>query len=220
MLRDHALRLRGLSDRWANLELRIKEAEQLNESVKVAAINELRYTGRRFMDAWLIAIKDEKDITDDDRIEFDTHIRLAEQYFTNADHDLSDSIITFFSERRLLWLEKYGLKKAIEMYPFLHDWVARLEEARAIVRSSRQDRTARIDGYKRIVSEIIPDLIKRYREIINSEVLYLARYRRELFVRRSERIFTYIVGIAALLTLWGHWDLTYTQLKTLWGWIF
>jgi hypothetical protein len=172
------------------------------------------------MDAWLIASKEETDITDDDRIEFDTHIRLAEQYFINADHDLSDSIITFFSERRLLWLEKYGLQKAIGIYPFLHDWVARLEESRAIVRSSREDRTARIDGYKKIVSEIIPDLMTRYREIINSEVLYLARYHREAFVRRLERAFTCLVGIAALLTLWGHWDLTYKQLKQLWTWLF
>jgi hypothetical protein len=215
VLRDHALRLRGLSNRWADLERRIKEAEQLNESVKVAAINELRYTGRRFMDAWLIASKEEKDITDEDRIEFDTHIRLAEQYFINSDHDLSDSIITFFSERRLLWLEKYGLKNAIEMYPFLHTWVAQLEEARSIVRSSREDRTARIDGYKRIVSEIIPDLITRYRDIINSEALYLARYRRERLIRQIERAIVVISLLAALLTVWSHWDHTWFQITSI-----
>jgi hypothetical protein len=212
VLQDHALRLRRLSERWDDLEHRIKEAEQLNESVKVAAINELRYTGRRFIDAWLIASKEQKDITDAERVDFDTHIRLAEQYFINADHDLSDSIITFFSERRLLWLEKYGLIKAIKMYPFLNAWIARLDEAQTIVRSSRRDRRARMEGYEKIVSDIIPDLIIKYREIITSEVLYLARDRRERLIRRLERIGAIVALLAGLLTVWSHWDHTYSQI--------
>jgi len=196
VIEDHALRLRRLSDRWADLELRIKEAEQINESVKVSAINELRYTGRRFMDAWLIADKEDSKITSAERVEFDTHIRLAEQYFNNADHDLSDSLIAFFSERRLHYLDRYGLIRATQMYPFLNAWIARVDEAQAIVRASRRDRRTRDDGYTKIVREIIPELISTYRNIVNSEISYLRRYRIERFWRCCGLLFTLVVGLA------------------------
>jgi hypothetical protein len=220
VLLDHALRLRRLSDRWTDLELRIKEAEQINESVKVSAINELRYTGRRFLDAWLIAAKEDKDITTDERIEFDTHIRLAEQYFNNADHDLTDSLIAFFSERRLQYLAKYGLINATQMHPTLSSWIARIEEAQRIIRQSRADRRTRADGYTTLVREIIPELIARYREIVNSEITYIKKHRIERLITWVGRIFTGVIGVVEILILYVHWGTVSEMFGRVWRSLF
>jgi hypothetical protein len=97
VLKEHILQLSSLTERWRNLEERVKEAEQISGTVIIPAINELRYAGRRFFEAWLIAAKPE--VSEQEATEFHKHIVMAEQYFNNADHDLSDSLVMFFSER-------------------------------------------------------------------------------------------------------------------------
>ena len=83
MIRSHASQIRRLSERWRDLEHRLKEAEQITGDVTIPAINELRYSGRRFFEAWLIA--DKEDQTEQELNDFHDHIRMAEQYFNNAD---------------------------------------------------------------------------------------------------------------------------------------
>jgi hypothetical protein len=197
VIRDHAALLEQLSERWRNLEFRIKDAEQITGTVTIPAVNELRYTGRRFFEAWLIAAKGtrtEKDIAD-----FHDHIRVAQQYFNNADHDLTDALISFFAERRRHFQAKYGLIRGTQMYPTLVAWMGKIDEAQAIIRESRANRHDRMNNYQRLEKELLPGLISRYREIVLSEISYVRRYRIARFARVVGVLFTIVVGIAELI---------------------
>jgi hypothetical protein len=198
VLEDHVAALQRLSDRWRKLEGRLKAAEQLSGTVTIPAINELRYSGRRFFEAWLIAIK--QNPTEEDRQHFLEHILMAEQYFNNADHDLTDATIAFLSERREQILSKYGLYRWRLMYPTIKGWVDRLEEARDLIVESRSQREHRFDAYTKLETEYLPELVRRYKEIVLSETLYLTDYNRRKWWRGFERVVLLAAAVVGIIT--------------------
>jgi hypothetical protein len=165
LLKEHILQLSSLSDRWRNLEERIKEAEQISGTVIIPAINELRYSGRRFFEAWLIAAQESVDHAGER--EFRKHIIMAEQYFNNADHDLTDALIMFFSERQDQILTKYGLLRSTEMYPRIVQWMHDIKSAQDLIRSSRGNRHNRMEEYHKLSSNNVPSLARQYNEILS-----------------------------------------------------
>lgn len=204
MLEDHVVALQRLSDRWRKLEDRIKEAEYFNQTITIPAINELRYSGRRFFEAWLLAIKPNP--TTEDRKNFLEHILMAEQYFNNADHDLTDATIAFLSRREEQILSKYGLHRWNLMYPTVMGWITRLHEAKEIVRNSRAAREDRFHLYEKLQTEYIPDLMRRYKEIVLSQKLYLIKFNREKYIHTLERLILVAGALAGLVWVRVEWD--------------
>jgi hypothetical protein len=86
--------------KWNAIEKRLKEAEQICGDAVVAAINELRYAGRQFIDAMMIYTKGHLSPKDIDDI--NTHLKHVRYNLMNADHDCTDAV---FSRARK---ENYG----------------------------------------------------------------------------------------------------------------
>jgi hypothetical protein len=198
MLNKYRERLQRLFGRWRELEPRIKEAELISGSVAIPAINELRYAGRRLFEAWLIA--DQEHVSKEDEERFYEHILQAEQYFNNADHDLTDGLVLFFLRASRNILEKWGAPKATEMYPRFIAWNEKINECREVIISSRGNRHNRFDDYNRLKDHLLPELITEYKNITRSEELYVRRDRRKLFFARLG----YIVGIiGSIASVWS-----------------
>jgi hypothetical protein len=192
--------LRRLSDRWRNLEERIKATEQVIGTVTIPAINELRYSGRRFFEAWLIA--DNPETTNEEKEAFHDHIRMAEQYFNNADHDLTDALVSFFSERKTHFIEKYGIAKGTLIYPTIMGWFEQIDRAQEIIRHARGNRHDRMADYSRLEKDLIPGLLERYSQIVYSEVFYVKKERRKAYVLVVERVIVFAAAIGALIVYW------------------
>jgi hypothetical protein len=205
VLQEHAQQLSVLSERWRNLEERIKEAEQISGTVVIPAINELRYSGRRFFEAWLLTVA-KSEMTEQDMKDFSTHVIMAVQYFNNADHDLTDSLVMFFTKRMEQILNRYGLLRCTEMHPRMVIWMDTIKRCQDIIRASRGNRQDRITEYDRLRAEYLPKIQTQYHDIIFSERLYLTKLRWQIFFS----VLGYIVGVvgtaAAVLSLWLEWD--------------
>jgi hypothetical protein len=147
-LQNYNDRLLALTERWGHIEVRIKEAEQIRDEVVIPAINEIRYAGRRFFEAWLISINPSP--TEKDEEDFQAHINMAEQYFNNADHDITDAIISFLSQRTKHVLSKYMVPRITRIYPPFVAFKTRIDEAEMIVRSARGHRQERMTEYARL----------------------------------------------------------------------
>lgn len=87
--------LAKLAAHMNKIERRLKQAEQLREEVVIPGINELRYAGRRFIDAWAISAL--PSITDEQKKEARDHLVVARQYLENADHDVIRCNLLFHS---------------------------------------------------------------------------------------------------------------------------
>jgi hypothetical protein len=205
VLEDHCLLLQQLSSRWQQLEERIKAAEQITGAVTIPAINELRYSGRRFFEAWMVA--NNADMTPAMREAFHDHVLMAVQYFNNADHDLTDALITFFSERRYHFLRKYGVIKGTVMYSTIMGWFEKIDAAQKIILHARGNRQSRMEDYVRLEKEYLPELIDRYKQIIYSEILYVRRHKIIMYWTTAERV---VVIAAAVVAIVIYWD-------TFWG---
>src|SRR5262245_6144908 len=99
-------RLAAIAERWDDVEKRMKEVEQLRGEAIYAAINELRYTGRKLADVLLLESGD-----DANQSLVAEQIVIAENYLINADHDLTDAAVLFVSLRVKRIFEIHGRAK-------------------------------------------------------------------------------------------------------------
>jgi hypothetical protein len=217
MLDEHRHLLSSLADRWRTLEERLKAAEQVVGEVCIPAINELRYTGRRFFEAWSVACV--ADMTPESKKIFHEHIIMAQQYFNNADHDLTDSLITFFDARKGQILHKYGIDKSSEIYVRFVAWLEKVNDANDIIKSSRGNRHNRMDDYKRLETECLPDLIDQYKQIVRSEELYSARLKKNRYIQIASLIIGGTGWAAGMLCLWAEWDKISLKTQAVFGYI-
>ena len=86
-----AVRISTICERWNNIEQQLKEYELTAGGVAIPSINELRYAGRRLIDA-LNVIVNHPNPTEDKAIEqIEEHLIEAERCCENADHDIVDA---------------------------------------------------------------------------------------------------------------------------------
>ena len=83
-----------LLTQWARVELWLKRAEQINGEAIIPAINELRYASRQLFNA--LRLFHPAPLTEQDIRKIERRIIIAEQYLLNAEHDIYDSIVTFY----------------------------------------------------------------------------------------------------------------------------
>lgn len=154
-------RLGDLAKHWNELEARTKEAEQFREEPLVAAINEMRYAGRRIVD--VLAILEKNGGRHDDEVE--ENLIVAKNYLINADHDVTDGIC-FFAHRRLRRvIEWHGVEKIKKFCPEFEEFYPEIIKAQSIIRTSREDRSKRKSEYDRLAKEYIPKLIAFHEKI-------------------------------------------------------
>lgn len=153
-------RLSAVGRRWNVVEGRIKEVQNIDNAVFIPAINELRYAGRRIVDAWS-AYEDE---SLDPRTRWETIERaltVVEQYVENADHDVTDAICVFLHLKTQNIIERYGFSLANKYLPNITEFLQKLDETNRVIEESRRERNRRNDIYEQIEKEYIPFLKKR-----------------------------------------------------------
>lgn len=190
--------LAELAAHMNRIEKRLKQAEQVREEVVIPGINELRYAGRRFVDAWAIAALPNP--TEVQKQEVRDHIVIARQYLQNADHDVTDAIC-FFIHREINQMQKrYGADEMIRVFPEYAAFAHHMKEANEIISGSRETRAQRAAAYEQLQSEYVTPLIQTYHNLRFAEGLALKAGK-----RRKVRNGALGAGAAAG-TVYGFWE--------------
>ena len=162
-------KLSKLAAHWNKIEARLKEAEQFREESVTAAINEMRYAGRRIID-----VLQELETTgwaQSDKVDED--LIVAKNYLINADHDITDGIC-FFAHRRLRRVLEHHGRAKVERY--CSDFVSLFPDiikAQEIIRGSREDRTSRMNEYENLATNYLPIIMELHNNIRETYELHL-----------------------------------------------
>ncbi len=150
----HKRSLSKVAEEWRDLESRIKACEQVQARVNIASINELRYAGRRIIAAL-------SDIADNNEELFNANLRMAESYFHNAQHDLTDALIGYYNLQFRKMEDRFGAK-ALHEEELFRSLRATLDRAMPLVRESRRHMQGpRFDIYNDLI-DIADELVVHY----------------------------------------------------------
>ncbi|SRR5579871_1225594 len=136
-----------LIHQWNIAERRIKKAEQVQgNEVVISAVFELRYAGRKLVDA-LVLLR-EKDWRNDPEIYDDICRFLADaiEDCVKAKHDAIDAALYFVT----IWFQeteqKIGVHRLIEIFPEYMEVTSRVINVQDKIAESREDRVHNRDG--------------------------------------------------------------------------
>ena len=104
---------------WDETEIVIKRAERIRAQVVEPAINELRYAGRRLVDAMHLA--DTAGANAKDRETFDSYVRDCLFRCYCAQHDALDASILFVQRVVREYETEFGLPFIHNQYPWLSE---------------------------------------------------------------------------------------------------
>jgi hypothetical protein len=180
-------------EQWNIAERRIKKAELVRGGEVVSpAIFELRYAGRKLVDALTLAR--EKDLALDQRAHDDVYRYLADAYedCVKAKHDAIDATISFVT----VWfqeIEEYiGLRAVQEFFPEYLDITAKISDIQDKIAESREDRHNMRDGvYDEIEGQDYDDILALFDKMYKSK----DRIDRQI---RKDRMYKDIMIMAAV----------------------
>lgn len=184
-----------LRTEWDLSEATIKAAEQVNGEVIVPSIMELRYAGRRAVDAL-----NEAAVSGD--------MAKAEDYLQDAifnchcaRHDAIDVATAVIAQRIAAVAQHIGYENVLAAYPGFADLHMRVSRVKSKIRLSRGERGNRDAIYEAIQGEDLPALATAYEEFQASEPLMRKLASRARRRQVASFIITGIVVLAALLSL-------------------
>ena len=146
----------SILDEWNRAEEYIKIAEQISGKVVFPSINELRYAGRRLVEA-LHKIEIGKDYEDIKRYFDDAWFDCL-----RAQHDAVDAITAKVAVDLALVKEKIGLDVVLQVFPSYSELVAVVNITRKKIANSRKCRENREEIYKDIVESDLKDMVRIY----------------------------------------------------------
>lgn len=157
-----------LLEKWQIVELWIKKAEQVNGAALIAAVNELRYASRQLFNA--IHLYDNVPLSDVEREEINKHIIVAEQYLLNSEHDISDSVITFYKAVCVDIERRFGrniITSHFAQYPLFRGHITSCED---LFSDSRQHYDRRSDNYRQVRDDHMIHMIAMHADLVDAEV--------------------------------------------------
>lgn len=155
----------AIRDEWDNAEKVIKLAEQVTADVVIPAVQELRYAGRRLIDAL------NADACGEPPECVRAFIEDARFSCHRARHDAIDAAISLMSIDADLLARKMGYDIVHSSFPDYLNFVQRLDEARARIAESRANRHDRDAIYAAITQGDFPGLVLDYKALRRSELL-------------------------------------------------
>lgn len=160
--------LADIQREWDLAEEAIKRCEQVARAAIIPAIKELRYAGRRIVDALNKAHKSgsKDDVTallEDAR--FDCH---------RARHDAMDAALDVMALDFDNLTKRLGYDAVIQAYPEFQSLYRDFAKARRQIAMSRGDRLNRNAIYETISSVDFPDLADRYADLVTCKPIALA----------------------------------------------
>lgn len=156
---------------WNKIEGRAKDAEQFRHAAISAAINEMRYAGRRIVD--VVHRLNNDDGSDESKLFVFEQLVVARTYLINADHDLTDATCFFAHKRIARILELYGKAKIVKYVPEFEEFYAKLRGAQILIQGSREDRATRIAAYEELATNYLPQLREIYDRLVQVPQLYV-----------------------------------------------
>lgn len=156
--------IRRVAAEWNKAEETIKLAEQVCGEIVNPAIYELRYAGRRLIEAIAALDQNQKQ---------DTLDKLKDALFDcqRAQHDAIDAATSKIVSDLDIGLRRLGAKAITTHFSEIHDLFELLSQMREKVAQSRKQRENRNAIYDALADEDFPELIRIYRRFKSSEGL-------------------------------------------------
>lgn len=182
-LDEHRDLLEEVCEQWDRAEANIKRAEQLVDGAMIPSINELRYAGRRVMEAARTIIKngDPKKIED--------KLRDAMYDCHRAQHDAVDAsfqAVSIKMDAAVSRLSMTSLLTAFPDYPRLKALLRKVEDQVVESRANRENRDAIYDSLQQVEFET---LLTLFRDFVANEDTMKAIAREERWEKMKSSIF-------------------------------
>lgn len=191
--------LDGLLTHWQIIELWLKKSEHVSKKSAVPAINELRYASRQLFNA--VRIYGKHKLTPGDVSALNKRMLIAEQYLFNADHDIFDSLHSFFKdevELNELVLHESEIRIRFKDY---HIYKSHINSISDLITGARSDYFVRKTNYETIRDNHILFLIENRGNYVSAvaDAMYDNRNLEQRLKR--EKLKSKIYGFAALLSV-------------------
>jgi hypothetical protein len=185
----HADILRDIQQEWNKAESAIKRSEQIAKSVSIPAITELRYAGRRLVDAL--------DAAHHGGNETKILALLEDARFCchRAQHDAIDAAMAKIGIDLDDLTSRLGFEAVIHAYPEFREFYADFTTSRTKIVSSRENRDDRNGIYEAITAVDLPNLVTRYEKVL--AVRPIAKH--TAFRLKISGIWGVLIGLAAIL---------------------
>lgn len=155
--------LRDIRQEWNKAEAAIKRAEQLVGDIHIPAVFELRYAGRRIIDALDAA---HHGGTPDKILALLEDARFC---CHRAQHDAIDAAMSKMSISLDNLTSRLGFDAVIAAYPPFREFYSDFMVAREKIALSRENRTDRNGIYESLTAVDLPDLTKRFTLLMAAE---------------------------------------------------
>lgn len=153
----------AMSVEWNKAEKAIKLAENIDGEVVIPAIFELRYAGRRLVEAWAIRLSElESSLALLKDAKFDCH---------RARHDAIDAATSKMVGDMNVAVEFLSASVIIKLFPLFSEFYGSLLEVRERIAISREDRENRDKIYDTIQNVDLDRLAVLYRQFKSCEPL-------------------------------------------------
>lgn len=148
-------RFSELKDSWAIVEDLIKKAKKVHPGIGTAAINELRYGGRKVIDAFIAYQQQQQD--NDNNINdnnINEHLIEAKLDILKARHDVIDETVNFCNASFIWAREKIGGRDIQESSSASKKLLSKINDMQKLIQESRAKREDRKKIYKNIGGDI------------------------------------------------------------------
>lgn len=170
---------------WDSAEKYLKIAEQVSDYAVIPGINELRYAGRKVLEASVSDENTAKQILSDARMDC-----------YRAQHDSIDVSVSIINTSTALMIKKFGYDRIVAVLPDLTNFIEDITIAQEKIANSREKRNNRFDVYDDIKDVDLPNLRKRYRALLAAE----PSMSKKLKWSRYKEFLGYLIGVIGIIT--------------------
>lgn len=173
-----------IAAQWDKSEGVIKRAELLRSAAVTSAIFELRYAGRRLVDALLVAGGRLLDPSRSLEDQFATYLGEVAQFCLRAQHDAVDAIVCDICGKIDHMERNFGAARIQSIFPDFARLKTRIGDVKALIERSRASRDERIPIYDDIADRSIDEIIDTFRQLEQCDDVLIAGIEREDRERR------------------------------------
>ncbi|MEO1038922.1 MAG: hypothetical protein AAFX09_05205 [Pseudomonadota bacterium] len=182
--------LRDMLDAWNVAEQTMKAAERCHGALIEASVNELRYAGRRIMDAMenYEAAVAAPDFEDGEVRGFLTILSEASQFCKRAHHDALDATILYFGTAIEEFEREFGpglIATHIDEYVEFRSLMRETDEL--IVQARRNRSQSRDANYAEISERLLPELKRCHQALVGNQVLLTDLYEKKIEAEKRSR---------------------------------
>lgn len=155
---------------WLRAEEVLKRFERLAASAFMPSVQELRYAGRRFMQALeLLQLEANQTLTPTESEDIEKHLIEAVENCVKARHDAVDAAVQFIHKRMNLLVNAVGRADVIRHFPQFSLLQKEISEIDRKIIHSRKDRSIIDEQYEAILNEHSEKLLDFYGMLEESE---------------------------------------------------